>query len=56
MELESKTLFELIQEKKKFEMKKASRMMKSLVLTVKYLHEQNYIHRDLKPENILVNF
>ena len=32
-----------------------SRVMKSLLDGVHYIHEKDYIHRDLKPENVMIS-
>jgi calcium/calmodulin-dependent protein kinase I len=47
------TLSELIQ-KKRLSDKTASKIMKSLLKGVDYLHRKGIIHRDLKPDNILI--
>ena len=33
--------------------KMAAKMLKELVLVIKYCHEMGVVHRDIKPENIL---
>ena len=31
-----------------------SKIMKSILEAVNYIHDKDYIHRDIKPENILL--
>jgi len=33
----------------------ASKMMRSLLSAIAYMHEKGIVHRDLKPDNILVS-
>jgi len=52
-----KRLFKLKDEKgkpKTLTDEQASRVMKSLLQAVAYVHARDIVHRDLKPENILL--
>lgn len=33
----------------------ASKVMRSLLKAINYVHQQNIVHRDLKPDNILID-
>ncbi|XP_064600008.1 LOW QUALITY PROTEIN: ribosomal protein S6 kinase alpha-5-like [Liolophura sinensis] len=46
-------LLERIRKKKSFTETEASRIMKSLVFVVNFMHNRGIVHRDLKPENLL---
>lgn len=43
-------LLERIRKKKSFTETEASRIMKSLVFVVNFMHNRGIVHRDLKPE------
>lgn len=47
-------LFSKLQEKGKFEERKAAAIIKDLSNALNYCHSKNVIHRDLKPENLLI--
>ena len=53
------TLLQLINEKiesnKKFLQRDVKQIMKQILITLNYLHENNVAHRDLKPENIIID-
>lgn len=53
--LDGGELFDKIQENDYFTESNAKQIMKDLLETINYLHNQNIVHRDLKPENILFN-
>ena len=44
-----------IDQKIQFTDEEASKIIKSLLEAVDYLHSHNIVHRDLKPDNILIN-
>ncbi|CAD8071877.1 unnamed protein product [Paramecium sonneborni] len=46
-------LFERIKKMQIFTEKRASELIRQILLAVNYCHEQKIVHRDLKPENIL---
>ena len=52
--LEGGELYYQIKEKNKFHEKEAQSIIKGLIETIKYIHDENIIHRDLKPENIIL--
>ncbi|TMW55519.1 hypothetical protein Poli38472_010401 [Pythium oligandrum] len=47
-------LFERIVEKNFYSEKEARDLVKTLLETIKYCHDNNVVHRDLKPENLLM--
>ncbi|CAM9801349.1 unnamed protein product, partial [Sphacelaria rigidula] len=52
--LEGGELFDRIVSKTFYNEKEARDLVRTLLRTVKHLHDQNIIHRDLKPENLLL--
>ncbi|CAD8108658.1 unnamed protein product [Paramecium primaurelia] len=46
-------LFERIKKMNSFTEKRASDLMRQILMAVVYCHEQKIVHRDLKPENVL---
>ena len=47
-------LYGRIRTKKKFDEETTSKFMRSLVMTLEYLHSKHIVHRDLKLENIMM--
>ena len=47
-------MYDEIVNRGKLEEKEAALLMKQILMSVNYMHENNVIHRDLKPENILL--
>jgi serine/threonine protein kinase len=47
-------LFHYIIENKHLNEQEASKIMKQLFASLKYLHDQNISHRDIKPENFML--
>lgn len=48
-------LFDAIIKRGKFEEKDAAQIIKQVLSSISYCHNQNVCHRDLKPENILID-
>ncbi|CAD8208692.1 unnamed protein product [Paramecium pentaurelia] len=46
-------LFERIKKMNQFSERRASDLMRQILMAVVYCHEQKIVHRDLKPENVL---
>lgn len=46
-------LFERIKKMQVFNERRASELIRQVLLAINYCHEQKIVHRDLKPENIL---
>lgn len=47
-------LFDRIVRKQFYKESEARNLAKTLLLAIKYIHDNNYVHRDLKPENLLL--
>jgi len=47
-------LFDRIVGKQFYKELEARNLAKTLLLAIKYIHDNNYVHRDLKPENLLL--
>lgn len=47
-------LFDRIVSKSHYTEKEARDLIKKLLETLAYMHENNVVHRDLKPENLLL--
>lgn len=47
-------LVDELQKEGRFSEQRAARIMKELMLVIKYCHEMGVVHRDIKPENILL--
>lgn len=52
--LEGGELFDRIIVEKQFSEKRASYILKQVLLAINYMHNKHITHRDLKPENILL--
>ena len=52
--VEGGELFDRIVAKTSYSEKDARDVMKTLLVAIKYIHNNGIVHRDLKPENLLV--